>query len=98
MDEHPVLVAQKGPLKGERWAIGRTHVVGRDLSCEIVVPDRQISRFHARLSPTPEGIVLEDLGSKNGTTHNGESLAGPVVCGWGSGSVAGCKIRVRVVG
>jgi hypothetical protein len=43
------------------------------------VADRQISRYHARLTPTPEGVILEDLGSKNGTHHNGVPLSGPVV-------------------
>jgi hypothetical protein len=46
---------------------------------DVVVADRQISRFHARLTPTPEGVILEDLGSKNGTHHNGMPLTAPVV-------------------
>jgi DNA-binding winged helix-turn-helix (wHTH) protein len=45
----------------------------------VVVADRQISRYHARLTPTPEGVILEDLGSKNGTHHNGVPLTSPVV-------------------
>jgi len=43
------------------------------------VADRQISRFHARVTPTPEGVILEDLGSKNGTHLNGMPLTAPVV-------------------
>jgi len=78
-EEYPLLVAQEGPLKGQRWPVSQTIVLGRESSCDVVVADRQISRFHARLTPTPEGVILEDLGSKNGTHHNGVPLTGPVV-------------------
>ena len=43
----------------------------------VLPPDRQISRHHARLLRTPEGITLEDLGSKNGTHVNGERITRP---------------------
>lgn len=78
-EEYPLLVAQEGPLKGQRWQVSQTLVLGRETSCDVVVADRQISRYHARLTPTPEGVILEDLGSKNGTHHNGVPLTGPVV-------------------
>jgi DNA-binding winged helix-turn-helix (wHTH) protein len=78
-EEFPLLVAQEGPLKGQRWQVSQTIVLGREASCDVVVADRQISRYHARLTPTPEGVILEDLGSKNGTHHNGVPLSGPVV-------------------
>ncbi len=78
-EEYPMLVAQEGLLKGQRWALDHTLMLGRDSTCEVVIQDRQVSRFHARLTPTPEGVMLEDLGSKNGTIHNGDELSGPVI-------------------
>ena len=78
-EEYPLLVAQEGPLKGQRWQVSQTLVLGRESTCDVVVADRQISRYHARLTPTPEGVILEDLGSKNGTHHNGVPLSSPVV-------------------
>jgi len=78
-DEFPMLLAQEGPLKGQRWVLDHPVVMGRESTCDIVVSDRQVSRFHARLTPTQEGIVLEDLGSKNGTNHNGVEVTGPVI-------------------
>lgn len=78
-EEYPLLVAQEGPLKGQRWQLTQTIVLGREPSCDVVVADRQISRFHARITPTAEGIILEDLGSKNGTHLNGVPLTAPVV-------------------
>ena len=74
-----MLVADEGPLKGQRWAVSRPLVLGREASCDVVIPDRQVSRFHARVTPTPAGIILEDLGSKNGTHHNGNALSAPVI-------------------
>ncbi len=78
-EEYPLLVAQEGPLKGQRWPLSQTIVLGREASCDVVVADRQISRFHARITPTTEGMILEDLGSKNGTHLNGIPLTAPVV-------------------
>lgn len=74
-----MLVAQEGPLKGQRWPLSRTIVLGRESTCDVVIADRQVSRFHARLTPTAEGVMLEDLGSKNGTHHNGNPLSAPVM-------------------
>jgi hypothetical protein len=78
-EDYPLLIAQEGPLKGQRWQLSQTIVLGRESTCDVVIVDRQISRFHARLTPTPEGVILEDLGSKNGTHHNGIPLSAPVV-------------------
>ena len=78
-EDSPLLVAQDGPLKGQRWPLNKTIVLGREPTCDVVISDRQISRYHARLTPTPEGVIFEDLGSKNGTHHNGSVLTAPVV-------------------
>jgi pSer/pThr/pTyr-binding forkhead associated (FHA) protein len=69
------LIAQDGPLKGERWTLDRSLVLGRDAACDLTIPDRQVSRYHARLTPTADGVLLEDMGSKNGTHCNGDALS-----------------------
>lgn len=74
LEDYPILIAQDGPLKGERWALDHTLVLGRDSACDLTIPDRQVSRYHARLTPTSDGILIEDLGSKNGTHCNGEPV------------------------
>ncbi len=78
LEEAPLLIGQTGPLKGERWILNKILTIGREVTCEVVIPDRQVSRFHARLTPTNEGIVLEDLGSKNGVHRNGAPVVGQV--------------------
>ena len=43
----------------------------------MVVDDTYASQIHARVSAGPDGIQIEDLGSTNGTTCNGEAVSGP---------------------
>jgi hypothetical protein len=78
-DEVGLLIAQSGPLNGQRWALINTVIIGRNTDCDIVVPDRQVSRHHARLRLAEEGIYLEDLGSKNGTHHNGQATTEAII-------------------
>lgn len=77
--EFPILIAQNGPLLGQRWGIKTEIHVGRDPDCEIVVPDRQVSRVHAKFTLNKNGVLLEDLGSKNGTFLNGILLESPTI-------------------
>jgi pSer/pThr/pTyr-binding forkhead associated (FHA) protein len=79
LTEPPLLIAQNGPLKGRRWTLNKSLLVGRDTTCEIVVADRMVSHFHARITPTPDGMLLEDLDSKNGTHRNGDPVKGQVM-------------------
>jgi hypothetical protein len=74
----PVIVAQNGPLNGEQWTVGEVLVIGRDPTCSIVIPDRQVSRFHARISMDNGNYFLEDLGSKNGCFINDVQLNNPI--------------------
>lgn len=76
--ENPILVANNGPLNGQQWVISGDVLLGRDAVCDVIIPDRQVSRQHARISTTAQGVMLEDLGSKNGTFLNLSPLTGPV--------------------
>jgi len=78
-EEYPSLVAQAGPLNGQRWILKGDVVVGRDDSCHVVIQNRQVSRNHARFVIHPHGVQLEDLGSKNGTHLNGHNVMEPTL-------------------
>ena len=56
------------PLTSERIVIGRAE------DCGIVVEGKLISRRHACIFREGQTYFLEDLGSQNGTTLNGEVL------------------------
>jgi pSer/pThr/pTyr-binding forkhead associated (FHA) protein len=78
-EDYPTLIAQAGPLNGQRWILNANIIVGRDDSCNVVIQNRQVSRYHARIMPLSSGVQLEDLGSKNGTHVNGHEVLGPVI-------------------
>jgi ABC-type multidrug transport system ATPase subunit/pSer/pThr/pTyr-binding forkhead associated (FHA) protein len=48
--------------------------IGRDTSNDVIIDDRNVSRFHAELEVGGSRSVLRDLGSCNGTRVNGESV------------------------
>lgn len=78
-EDFPSLIAQAGPLNGQRWLLTGDLILGRDDSCNVIIQNRQVSRYHARLVNLQQGIQLEDLGSKNGTHVNGQELSEPVM-------------------
>ena len=49
-------------------------VVGRAEDAGLRLEAAGISRHHARLTPTDEGLIVEDLGSANGTYLNGRRI------------------------
>lgn len=79
LDEIPVLIAYTGPLNGQKWLIERDMIIGREPECDIVIPDRQVSRMHTKVFLKREGVFIEDLGSKNGTHINGIEVISPVL-------------------
>jgi len=52
--------------------------VGRGAGCTLTLTDTFASQVHARLVATAVGLRVEDLGSTNGTTVNGNRISGPV--------------------
>ena len=49
--------------------------IGRSTECEASLNDEQLSRRHCRLMPSPEGWVLSDLDSRNGTKYRGKRIS-----------------------
>ncbi|MBK8251338.1 MAG: sigma 54-dependent Fis family transcriptional regulator [Polyangiaceae bacterium] len=49
-------------------------VVGAGAQASIVVADSKVSRAHVEFSLAPEGVVVRDLGSKNGTFYLGQRV------------------------
>jgi pSer/pThr/pTyr-binding forkhead associated (FHA) protein len=62
-------------VDGREYAIpAEGLVIGRDASCDVVVPTAEVSRRHALISPANEGYVLRDT-STNGVFVNGERVS-----------------------
>jgi adenylate cyclase len=67
------LVSLAGDQRFELVA-GRSVIVGRGVGSDITVYDPTISRRHAELIAGPDGVLLKDLGSSNGTYVNGRRV------------------------
>jgi hypothetical protein len=52
-------------------------LIGRSTGTDVVLSHPSVSKLHARISLNPEGAVLQDAGSANGTFANGEQVNTP---------------------
>ncbi len=64
------------PARPHRFALmtGAPCRVGSASDCDVVISEHTVSRAHAELTLTPEGIVVQDLGSRNGTFYLGQRV------------------------
>ena len=51
-----------------------TLIVGRNSDCGICIPTDEISRQHAKLQVVSDGVMVEDMGSANGTFVNNQRV------------------------
>ena len=69
--EFPTITLQTGDGHGREIVINRElMIVGREDDSDIIIPETNVSRHHAAIRTTPEGVFVEDLGSANGTFVN----------------------------
>ncbi|CAN5387541.1 SpoIIE family protein phosphatase [soil metagenome] len=75
----PTLILIKSPGNvgaNQKYPLGNgSYTVGRDDSCDFVLPNQAVSKKHAQISHRPGGqYYVEDLKSRNGTTVNNEPV------------------------
>ena len=72
------LLVRKGGLAGKTFEIRDQVLIGRDADCAIsITDDNAVSGKHAMVRVTRDGAYLvQDIGSRNGTTVGGEVLRG----------------------
>lgn len=74
------IVMQTGPNPGKEYRLDKPEVfLGRDLTCDIVINDSEVSRRHMRFFAQGDSYILEDLGSTNGTFINGQRVVSPTI-------------------
>ncbi len=72
----PVLIVLTGKYKGKRVKLTDAEtVIGRDESAKIRVATQELSRQHCLLIVSEAGVLVRDLGSRNGTFINGMPIA-----------------------
>lgn len=79
--ESAMLILQQGAGMGQRWPLDQQGAltIGRGEDCDVILRDRHVSRYHARISWVDGRYSVEDLDSKNGTHVNGRELTAPQV-------------------
>jgi EmrB/QacA subfamily drug resistance transporter len=94
----PQLEVLEGPAAGTRIPIGEAPLVlGRgETGAGTLGDDAQLSRRHASVSRRDGGLLIEDLGSTNGTLVNGEEISEPTAVQHGDKVEAGSSV-LRVV-
>lgn len=66
-----------GKYQGGEFPLGLSPeiIVGRSSDLDMVLVEDMVSRRHARITVSDQAIVIEDLGSTNGTFVNGEKIS-----------------------
>jgi two-component system cell cycle response regulator len=76
----PALIVVQGESMGRVYRLSPGEMsLGRHPSCNIVIQQRAVSSFHARIKITENSVILEDCNSTNGTFLNKEKLQRPAV-------------------
>lgn len=79
LDASTLVVVEPDDLAGRSYPLGGPQTIGRAAGCEITLDDTYISQIHARVLPGESGLLVEDLGSTNGTYLNRTRVTVPVV-------------------
>ena len=71
----PYLIIMAGPAIGERFPLKSPHqIIGRNSDVEMSVNDTQISRQHADVMVDDVGVLIRDMGSRNGVFCNNQRI------------------------
>ena len=73
----PRLVVLSGGHESDIFslAMDQPFVIGRSDSCDLMVDDEGVSRRHAQITNTRDGVLLEDLTSRNGVFVRNKQVA-----------------------
>jgi len=75
------LTITHGKQAGLQLPLGEGILIGRASDCQLLLDDDYVSTRHARISRTPTGYQVEDLGSTNGTFVNNQRVTAPTPFG-----------------
>lgn len=66
--------------------------IGRDPGCDIVLPDANVSRQHAKIYVMEDKLEIKDMGSRNGTFVNNQRIEGMTVVRTGDEIIIGSNM------
>ena len=71
----PALICINGRSVGQTFLLSKEETtIGRAPECDVFLDDEGVSRHHARVIRKKDKLILLDLGSTNGTYHDGERI------------------------
>ena len=74
-----LLVVEPTEQKGRTYDLVDEMTVGRAAGCQVVLDDNYVSQLHTRIFRRDGQLLVEDLGSTNGTYLNNRKVSGPMV-------------------
>ena len=86
--EPRLVVVEPDDQRGRAFELAEEMTLGRAAGCQIVLDDTYVSQLHTRIFRRDGQLMVEDLGSTNGTYLNNRKVAGPMMMGRGD------KLRV----
>tara|TARA_B100001123_G_C14488459_1_gene701288 strand:- start:32 stop:442 length:411 start_codon:yes stop_codon:yes gene_type:complete len=72
-----IAVVRSETLAGRRFSLEQPKVIGRSSDADIIIDDSYASEFHLRIGFQDGEVILNDLGSTNGTYLNGRRVSVP---------------------
>jgi pSer/pThr/pTyr-binding forkhead associated (FHA) protein len=71
----PRLLIKFTKQQNQIFEFKETIVIGRGEDCSLILPNASVSREHAKIYIAGDEVILEDIGSQNGISLNGERLS-----------------------
>ncbi len=78
-DGQRLTIREPGELAGMSFALDDEVTIGRAAGCHITLDDTFISQIHTRVFRRDGQVLVEDLGSTNGSYLNRDRLSAPMV-------------------
>lgn len=74
-----LVVREPAAQAGRRFELSDEITIGRAAGCQITLDDTYVSQLHARVFRHDGQVLVEDLGSTNGTYLNRAKVASPMM-------------------
>lgn len=84
-----------GQVFGRNYPVVGMTTIGRSHECTLLLDEAGLSRTHARLTPMNDGLLLEDLGSTNGSFVNGKRAHRAMLADGDELGFGGLRFRVQ---
>ena len=71
----PKIIVRLSNQQDQRYIIPKNEIlIGRGEECDLILPNVSVSRVHATIKITNEGVAISDVASENGIRINGKNV------------------------